>query len=126
MTKKDTKTIGNLGEDIVVKYIKKDKGWKMLGRNFSYKTGEIDIIAKDKRTVIFVEVKALDAKYIEHFKPEEHFDHKKIRRVIKTAQVYLIKNNYPEGTDYRIDLAALEINNANKVAKLRYYKNAIR
>jgi len=117
---------GNLGEDLVVKYLKKDLEFKIIDRNFSYKTGEIDIIAKDKRTVVFVEVKALDAKYIEYFKPEEHFDYKKAQRVIKTAQVYLIKNNYPEDTDYRIDLAALEINNANKVARLRYYRNAVR
>ena len=125
MTKKDTKSLGNLGEDIVVNYIKKDRGWKILGRNFKYKTGELDIIAKRKATVVFIEVKALTKKSADYFKPEDHFNYKKIKNFTKTAQAYLIKNEYPEDTDYRIDLAALEIDKIRKVARLRYYKNAI-
>ena len=125
MIKKDTKSLGNLGEDIAVKYLKKDLGFKIIDRNFLYKTGEIDIIAKDKRTVVFVEVKALTKKSADYFKPEDHFNYKKIKNFTKTAQAYLIKNEYPEDTDYRIDLAALEIDEIRKVARLRYYKNAI-
>lgn len=125
MAKRNTTKLGELGEDIVVKYLKKDRGWKVITRNFSYKTGEIDIIAKDKDTVVFIEVKAINKKHARFFKPEEHFDYKKRQRVIKTASAYLIQNKYPNDIDYRIDLAALEIDGENKIARLRYYKNAI-
>jgi len=125
MVKKNNKKLGNLGEDIVVKYIKKYKGWKILGRNFNYKTGELDIIAKDKNTIIFVEVKASSKESAKHFKPEDHFNYKKVNNFTKTAQAYLMKNNYSADTDYRIDLAALEINKETRIARLRYYKNAV-
>lgn len=125
MKKKNTKSLGKLGEDIIVKYLKKNRGWKVIGRNFSKPWGEIDIIARDKDTIIFVEVKALDCKNVKYFKPEEHFDHKKRQRVIKTAFAYLIEKKYLDDVDYRIDLAALEINSENKIARLRYYENVI-
>ncbi len=48
---------GNKAEDQAAKYLK-EKGYKILARNFSCKMGEIDIIAEDKqKTLIFVEVK---------------------------------------------------------------------
>ncbi|MBQ3933613.1 MAG: YraN family protein [Elusimicrobiaceae bacterium] len=48
---------GNIAEDQAAQYLK-EKGYKILARNFAGKTGEIDIIAQDKQnTIIFVEVK---------------------------------------------------------------------
>lgn len=48
---------GNIAEDQATQYLK-EKGYKILARNFAGKTGEIDIIAQDKQnTIIFVEVK---------------------------------------------------------------------
>ena len=48
---------GNIAEDKAAQYLK-EKGYKILARNFAEKTGEIDIIAQDKQnTIIFVEVK---------------------------------------------------------------------
>ena len=48
--------IGEKGETIAERYLKK-KGYKILERNYRTKLGEIDIIAKDKKTIVFVEVK---------------------------------------------------------------------
>lgn len=48
---------GNKAEEQATDYLK-EKGYKILARNFACKTGEIDIIAQDKQnTIIFVEVK---------------------------------------------------------------------
>ena len=45
-----TKQIGDYGEDLAEKYLKK-RGWRILSRNFGVKGGEIDIIAKDKNAL---------------------------------------------------------------------------
>lgn len=125
MKKKDTKSLGKLGEDITIKYLKKDKGWKIIGRNFLKPWGEMDIIARDKNTIIFVEVKALSISSARYFKPEEHFDARKREKTIRIAHSYLLENGYPEETVYRIDLAALEVDMENQIAKMRYYENVI-
>lgn len=52
-----SKEMGNIGEAAVCKYLIK-KGYKIIERNFSYRGGEIDIIAQDKSTIVFIEVKA--------------------------------------------------------------------
>ena len=50
------KKLGNLGEQIATEYLEK-KNCKIIERNFYCKQGEIDIIAKDKNEIVFVEVK---------------------------------------------------------------------
>jgi putative endonuclease len=53
----DRKTFGNIGETLAAKYLE-NKGYQILEMNFSNKIGEIDIIAKQKDTIVFVEVKS--------------------------------------------------------------------
>ena len=51
------KTTGNAGEDLACRYLEKN-GYEILERNKHYsRFCEIDIIAKHKNTVVFVEVK---------------------------------------------------------------------
>lgn len=52
----NTKTKGNIGEEIACNYLKK-KGYIIVERNFRTKVGEIDIIAADDGYLVFVEVK---------------------------------------------------------------------
>jgi putative endonuclease len=51
------KSLGDKGEEMASRYLKK-KGYKVLKRNYKSPSGEIDIIARDEDTVVFVEVKA--------------------------------------------------------------------
>ena len=48
--------IGKIGEDIAVSYLEK-LGYIIIERNFIANQGEIDIIAKDKKEFVFIEVK---------------------------------------------------------------------
>lgn len=48
---------GEAGEDLAAKYLKQ-LGWRIIKRNYRCPMGEIDIIAEDGDTVVFVEVKA--------------------------------------------------------------------
>ena len=47
---------GNTGENLATEYLEK-QGYTILERNFYCKQGEIDIIAKIKKTLVFIEVK---------------------------------------------------------------------
>lgn len=57
MSKKENKVTGNRGEDLA-QFFLEDLGFKILERNFTSNMGEIDIIAKDGDTLVFVEVKS--------------------------------------------------------------------
>ena len=52
----NTKDVGALGEEQAARYLQ-DKGWRILERNFSAPYGELDLVAKDGKTLVFVEVK---------------------------------------------------------------------
>jgi len=60
MTEK-TKTLGKKGEDIAAAFLEK-KGYNLLFRNYKCSFGEIDIIAKHKKTLSFIEVKTRSTK----------------------------------------------------------------
>lgn len=50
------KETGRIGEQIAVDYLQ-EKGWHILHRNWSTRLGELDIIAREGKTVVFVEVR---------------------------------------------------------------------
>ena len=77
------------GETIAVEYLKK-KGYKILERNFSAKTGEIDIIAQDGKYLVFVEVKSRDN--LKFGQPIESISLAKVRKIARTAQFYIVVN----------------------------------
>lgn len=83
--------IGDKGEDIAVKYLKKHK-YKIVERNFNVpKIGEIDIIAQDGEYLVFCEVRL--RKNNEHGTPKETVDFFKQQRIIRATKVYLCEHN---------------------------------
>lgn len=83
----NTRKTGIEGENIAVEYLKKS-GYKILERNFSSKTGEIDIIAQDGKYIVFVEVKSREN--TQFGQPIESVTIHKARKIIRTAQCYLL------------------------------------
>lgn len=81
------------------------KGLSILERNYYTRQGEIDIIAKDKKTLVFVEVKY--RKSISAGLPQEAVDHKKQRRISRTAAHYLSFHRLPFFTPCRFDVIAI-------------------
>ena len=55
--KMQKKEIGKRGEDVAIRFLKKN-GYDIIERNYVCKMGEVDIIAKEKDTLVFIEVKA--------------------------------------------------------------------
>jgi putative endonuclease len=83
-------------------YIKKLK-YKILTTNFTTKFGEIDIVAKDKDTLVFIEVKYRKSLYAGT--PQEAVTFAKQQKIIKSAIVYVKKNNIK--SDIRFDIIAI-------------------
>lgn len=82
--------IGKSGEELAVEFLKK-QGYRILTRNYKTKLGEVDIIAKDKDTICFIEVKT---RYSDKFGfPQEAVLRNKQRQISKAALVFLKGNN---------------------------------
>ncbi len=104
--------LGQRGEDLVRDYYQAQQ-YKLLERNYIFphgkQTGEIDLIFRKDNEIIFVEVKA--RKSSRFGGPFEAVDRNKQRRLVKTAKLYM--NLHPKFHDlnYRIDVAAVDIDN---------------
>ena len=83
------KRVGNVGEAMAVNFLK-DKGYKIVELNYANKIGEIDIIASDKGTLVFVEVKL--RKSDKFAQAAEFVDFHKQNRLRSTAEIYLSQN----------------------------------
>jgi putative endonuclease len=84
-----TLVTGKYGEWLAARYLKKG-GYTILKRNYKNPVGEIDIIAMDGETVVFVEVKTRTSD--EFGEPCEAIDYKKRKKLIDTALYYLKKH----------------------------------
>ena len=80
------KTIGDYGEDIAEKYLKKH-GYRILSRNFSARGGEIDIIGFRHGTLVCFEVKTRSNN--SYGRPAEAVDDLKIARINKALREFL-------------------------------------
>jgi len=110
--------IGEKGEKLAIKFLKKKK-YKILERNYrADRYGELDVVAKQKNEWVFVEVKT---KTDEQFgSPEEEFTYQKKRKMRRAIQNYLFKK-YLINKEWRADLIAVEIINGQ--AEIRHYEN---
>lgn len=114
--KTGNREIGLSGEGIAAIYLAK-KNFEILKRNFSNKFGEIDIVARDKNTLVFVEVKTKIG--TDFGLPEEMVGPGKLRRIRNMATMYLKGESVP----CRIDVVAIVLGENNDVIRLIHYEN---
>ncbi len=107
--------IGNIYEELACKYLI-SLDFKILDRNFRTKEGEIDIIAKDKDYLVFVEVKY--RKNNKLGKSIEAVTNKKVLQIKKLAKIYLYINNYSQNTNIRFDIIGID------GSRISFLKNA--
>ena len=91
---------GNIGEALAEKYLK-EKGYKILARNFFSPFGEIDLIALDGDVVVFVEVKTRSSNAFGS--PIEAITPTKQSNMTKTASYFLQKNKIFDRVQTRFD-----------------------
>ena len=100
---KSKKQTGDRGENIACDLLI-EKGYSIVERNYRYGHGEIDIIAKDKEILVFIEVKS--RKNLEFGPPELGVTKGKQRQIRKIAEAYLYEKNITE-TDCRLDVVGI-------------------
>jgi putative endonuclease len=114
------KDLGKKGEVVAAKLLQRE-GYKILARNFNSRFGEIDIVAQEGDTLVFVEVKT---RWSQQFgAPEEAITPRKLKSIEKAGQMFRIKHpSLPEAE--RIDVVAIEIDEDGKVIRKELIKNA--
>ena len=111
--------LGVDGENIAVQYFQKNK-YRIIEKNFRCKQGEIDIIAKDKNEIVFVEVKTRTNS--NYGAPIDAVTYFKRKHMLKTIKYYLFLNKL-ENNFIRIDV--IEIYNKNNKYFVHHIKNVI-
>ena len=112
------KETGKLGEDIAVHYLKQN-GYVILDRNFECRQGEIDIIALDKKEIVFIEVKTRTSN--KYGAPSEAVNKIKQKHMLQTIKYYLYIRNL---SDEFIRLDVIEVYIKNNVYKVNHIKQA--
>ncbi len=97
-------------------------GYVLLGRNFRCRMGEIDLIAQQASTLVFVEVKA--RRSLRFGPPEEALTRKKQAHLIAAAQAYL-QDKGLEDMPWRLDVIAIEFDSQGELRRLAHIENAI-
>lgn len=119
-----TKEIGNLGEKIACEYIKRH-GMKVVERNLTRKTGEVDIVAKEGDTLHFIEVKTIVCINLpaikdtdDEYDPSVNLHQAKINRVARTSEWYVANTEW-EG-EWQVDAALVWLRKGDGMAKVVY------
>lgn len=99
---------GKMGEGYAAEYLK-DNGYTILIINYHSRYGEVDIIAQKDEYIIFIEVKTRSSRCV--YSPREAVDIAKMRKITKTALLYL--QEYPSTLQPRFDVIEI-ITEANK------------
>jgi len=110
MIKRYKQRLGKSGEDLAVSFLKKN-GFEILERNYRYGHKEIDIIGKDKTTIVFIEVKTGRSKNFGS--PQGWVNLKKQKNIIEVAQAYIQEHDLGD-FDFRFDVVAINFEKGNK------------
>ncbi len=110
------KQTGHFAEGLAVRALEQ-KGYQILETNYSSRFGEIDIIAKDKDILVFVEVKAKKGE--DFATPEEMISRGKLQKVKNMATIYMKGESLP----CRIDVVAVVLSEENELLRLTHYEN---
>ena len=118
MKRRDT---GILGEKLARDFLKK-RGYRILETNYRCPQGEIDIIARHKDFLVFVEVRT--KKSLDFGSPEESITPAKKERMIASAFHYRqTHDNLPPL--WRIDVVAVELNQKEELSRIELIENAV-
>jgi putative endonuclease len=110
--------LGDRGENVAAKYLR-NKGYRIITRNFRCAMGEVDIIARDQGTLVFVEVKTRET---DEPTPETQVNHDKQHQLTKAGRYYLGRYGTPQ-PPARFDIVAVVWPNGRE-PQIRHHESA--
>jgi putative endonuclease len=117
--------MGQQAEDLVACRLA-EGGWEILARNARSRYGELDIVAIDGRTLVFVEVKA--GRLGANFGPERPIlaiDHRKQRQVRRLAAAWMAaRHDLPRYAEIRFDAIGVTFDRADRAVEVEHIRNA--
>lgn len=111
--------IGKIGEDVAIKYLE-NLGYTIIERNFVATQGEIDIIAKDNKELVFIEVKTRTN--MQFGKPVEAVNKIKQKHLISAVKYYIY---YKHLEDEFVRIDVIEVYLSKNSAKINHIKQII-
>ncbi len=115
-----TRSVGQAGEAAAVRYLKR-RGLVILARNLRSRLGEIDLLARDGATLVFIEVKS--RRGLSGDPPEAAVDGRKRARLVRLALGYLAARRLGEQS-CRFDVVGVSLDEAGRVTGVRHLKHA--
>jgi putative endonuclease len=110
--------LGKWGEDLALQKVKK-LGYRCIARNYRCPLGEVDLIARDGDTLVFVEIKTRKGRSLGYAK--EAVDRRKRRQLSKVALAYMKANCCSEA---RARFDVVVINLEGKAEEIEVVRNA--
>ncbi len=114
------KSLGDRGEEAAARFLKR-QGFHILARSLDSPLGELDIVAVDGRTVVFVEVKTRRSD--DAGRPSEAIDQRKEQRMTQAALAYL-KSNRLLNYAARFDVVAITWPDDTQRPTIEHFRNA--
>jgi len=112
---------GALGERLACDFLGKN-GYDILETNYRCRDGEIDIIAKQGDTLVFVEVRTKKSR--QFGTPEESITPTKMER-LRTVAAHYGQNHDNLPTNWRIDVVAIQMDTRSRVSRIELIENAV-
>jgi putative endonuclease len=116
----DRRSLGREGERMAEDYFR-EKGYQILARNYRSRLGEIDLIVRKNRLIVFVEVKTRSSDACGA--PEEAVDGRKMRKLYQVASCFL-KEHRLEGQDAQFDVLSVLISPSGKSPAVTHFEKA--
>ena len=114
-----TKYVAGMQAQLAAEKHLQNKGYNILERNYRTKAGEIDLIARLKNYVVFIEVKFRTN--TNYGLPREAVNYPKQRKIINTAMQYITKKQLTD-QDFRFDV--IEVLGDGQLMKIEHIENA--
>lgn len=121
--KRQNKPKGNYIETLAAAYLKRE-GYEILARNYAYRGGELDIVARDGNTIVFVEVKSVWNN--QQGNPAARVNGKKQYKIWQTAChfLYTQKDLAPKGFDQPCRFDVMSMRAYHRPLQFNHIKNA--
>ncbi|MCW5880928.1 MAG: YraN family protein [Anaerolineae bacterium] len=114
--------LGRAGEDLAARALT-ERGYIIVARNWRCPVGELDVIARDGECLVFVEVRTRRGGW--RGAAADSVGPRKRAPLAALADAYLQAGAYPQTTNWRIDVVAVEMDGRGALRSVEVFQDAV-